>query len=158
MKAQHQLLKTIRLMTFMMILGLFTATAWAGPTHDKTHGSETGGAEAATVEIAENEAIRLEPWMVNESFWTIEGSRMRDGIPLEDWMIETPFRVEGNTTEEHMELESWMMNSACFRTEEQVEMETLKPWMLKEENFQTLEQKEMNAIQDWMVDSNFWTI
>jgi|GEM_PF-2141468 len=153
----QQLLKAARLMTFMMILGLFSTVAHAEMSLESK--IKPGGGDDNTAK--RKETIELEQWMYSNEFWSV-GNRIAslvdETIDLENWMVQTPFPVKQPTVNSKIELEPWILNYDRLKSFEEKESERIEDWMLQEENFQTREQKELNVIENWMTDSSFWTI
>lgn len=106
----------VRLMTFMVAMGLFSLSTYAYTTNDNGANTFSGGETEISEETVEK--LDLEPWMVSEDFWSLES-----GVR--------------STASETIVLEEWMTSPSFFQTSEEQELNTIENWML-EESFWTI--------------------
>lgn len=154
MKTQN-LLTTVRLMTYTMILGLFVFSASVYATEDDSYVTG-GGEETATTEQIER--IELENWMLEEEHFTVESNvqtNTTESHPLESWMIEGDFELKSNSINEQLPLEDWMLERSNFKI---TENNSLESWMMNRRCFITKEERNFESIKDWMINRDFFRI
>lgn len=154
MKTQN-FLTTVRLMTYTMILALFTFSASVYATEDDKYLPGGGEESESTKQV---ERIELEKWMLEEEHFTIE-SKLQNNIseshPLENWMIEGNFELKSNTTQERIKLEDWMLERSNFKVKESNDLES---WMMNRKCFITEEERKFETIKKWMISPEFFRI
>lgn len=111
-----QILKTIRLMTFTLVLSFVTMHVFGNQTQTRYIG-EGDKEECEQVQNEAQEKHQLEAWMTDKDFWKINNSK---NTKTNDYTVET----------EEKQLECWMLNFNNFRTKEQIETDIIKKWML----------------------------
>lgn len=111
-----QFLKSIRLMTFTIVLSFVTMHVFGNQNQNRY----IGEGDKENCEQVQNEAQekhQLEAWMTDKDFWKIKNSKNTN---IHDSSVEI----------EEQQLESWMLNFNNFRTREQIETDIIKKWML----------------------------
>ena len=104
---------------------------------------------ASSLENEMEPLMKIESWMINESFWmnthtTVPATDSEDSLPLESWMTdlrswETGLSV---TRELPLELENWMTDGGY--------------WNHSGEGMVT--QDVPLALEPWMTDEKYWSI
>lgn len=117
------------------------------------------------------EALELESWMTDESYFTIGFSieeEIENPLDLEDWMTnEALFNANSMylevETEGALQLEEWMTDESYFDNstiqiiEESDTELILEDWMLNEKLFDINEEVEQPLeLESWMVSENIW--
>ncbi len=127
------------------------------------------------VEQETEEALELENWMIDESYFTIDFSieeEIEKPLDLENWITDealfsTNSLYQEVETEEALELENWMTDESYFTTGFSIEEEIEKPldlenWMTDEALFSTnlsyqeVETEEPLELESWMVSEKTW--
>jgi hypothetical protein len=92
-------------------------------TSDKTNVPAEAKNEAhfsLYTEEAEDEALVLENWMFNDSYFGITAFQFEEEtenpLEIENWMINDSFYETGNSTEEPLKLESWMTSDKFWNS------------------------------------------
>jgi hypothetical protein len=142
---KENILKGIRLMTFILVAGFISFNAHAGDKENNLRNMNSG--EGQKTEDTQSQQIELEEWMLDMSNFTV--------IRKESNAFNLNTQVEAET---EIQFEDWMLNRERFMTSEEREMNKIEDWMTNESNFRTQEEQEMNRIEEWMVDSDIWKI
>jgi len=132
MRTQN-LLNTIRLLTYTILISLVAYSATANTKTDSALFSGEG--EGKGEEATQEERIELEQWMLKRDNFSVsetnKESKTNEGHPLKSWMLdESNFQIKDNN-----ELEDWMMKRKCFKTEEIRDFGLIKDWMLSKNSF-----------------------
>jgi hypothetical protein len=141
MKTEN-ILKGIRLMTFIIAIGSFSMSA-----NGLTKGGNPGGGESGNAGQSAKESERIENWMLEEENFTVKGNETYSY----DW-------VYISEREPEVGLEEWMMDYENFMTKEEQKDYQIEDWMLEERNFKVNKENESESLKKWMIDSDFWKI
>jgi len=141
-----QILKTIRLMTFTLVLSVLTMHVWGYEKENNISGQGEGNKSEQTEKNAQKP--QLEPWMVDGAFWKIKNNKNNTN------------RISSVFTEKREQLENWMLTEKNFKVIDPYlsEESLLERWMLNSNNFKTVEQIETDKIQKWMIEAENWNI
>ena len=155
MRTQN-LLNTIRLLTYTILISLFAYSATANNKTDSALFSGEGEGEKSTQE----ERIELEQWMLETENFSVSETNKKNKTteehPLESWMINGDFEIKNDSEKnEGNPLESWMLNQSNFQIEDNNELED---WMMKRKCFKTEEVRDFGKIKNWMLNKNSFTI
>ncbi len=157
MRTQN-ILNTIRLLTYTLIISLFAYSATANNNTDSA--LFAGGGEGENETSNRTERIELEQWMLEKENFSVSETqnetKATEGHPLESWMINGDFEIENNpeNNDQHP-LESWMLDRSNFQIKDNNELED---WMMKRKCFKTEEIRDFGSIKDWMLNRSSFTI
>ena len=88
-----------------------------------------------------DEALNLEDWMTNESYFAVNTVETEEALQLEDWM----------TNENYFIPSSFQLNTVIDSPLE------LEDWMLNDNYFHSVKNEEQPmALENWMIAENYW--
>ncbi len=145
MKTQN-ILKGIRLMTFIAVLGFISFSANAGLNGVEFVKEGEGSSASKAKSETESSGIELEEWMLDVGNFVVKS----DIVTTLDWVY---------TEEEESEIgiESWMMNSDRFMPNNSNSKE-LESWMFNYQNFRVSADNKMEDLEEWMTSPEFFKI
>ena len=154
----HNLLNTIRLLTYTIIISLFAYSATANTKTDSALFSGEGEGEGE--KSSQEERIELEQWMLERENFSVsetnKTSKTTEKHPLESWMINGDFEIKNDLEKnERNPLESWMLKQSNFQIEDNNELED---WMMRRKCFKTKEIRDFGSIKVWMLSKSSFTI
>jgi hypothetical protein len=145
MKTQN-VLKGIRLMTFIAVLGFISLSANAVDYSIELSKEGEGSSSTKAEAVTEASRIELEEWMMDVNNFVVE----RDVVSTLDW-------VYTEEKESEIGIESWMIHSDRFGPNNS-NLKEIETWMLDYQNFRVSTDNKMVDIEDWMTNPEFFKI